>query len=52
MSTTTMATERQAMKLTMMAMTTPMVMGNDDNDGDDATGKGEMVYDDDNNGEG
>ena len=40
------------MKLTMMAMTTPMVMGNDDNDGDDATGKGEMVYDDDNNGEG
>ena len=47
-----MAMARQATKLTMMAMTMPMAMGNDENDGNDTTGEGEMAYDDDNNGEG
>ncbi len=46
MSTTTMATALRATKLTMMATTTTMATGDDDNDVDGATG------DDDNDGDG
>jgi hypothetical protein len=58
-----MATARRATKLTMMATTTPMATGDNDNDdgdgatgdgatGDGATGDGAMGYDDDDNGDG
>ncbi len=42
-----MATARQATKLTMMAMPTTMATGDDDDDGDSATGNGTTGYDDD-----
>ena len=41
-----MATVRQATKLTMMAMPLTMATGDDDNNGDSATGNGTTGYDD------
>ncbi len=52
MTMTTMVMARRAMKLTMMATTKTMAMGNDDNDGDCAMGDGATVYDDDDDGHG
>jgi len=45
-----MATALQATKLTMMATTTTMATGNDNNDGDGATAEVATEYD--NNGDG
>ncbi len=52
MITTMKTTAQRATKLTMMVMTTPMALGNNDNDGDGATGNCKTGYNDDNNGEG
>jgi hypothetical protein len=52
-----MATARRATKLTMMATTTTMATGDDEDDvdgatGDGATGDGATGYDDDDDGDG
>ena len=44
-----MATARWAMKLTIMAMTTTMATGGNDDDGNAAMGNGAMGYNDDDN---
>ncbi len=45
-----MATELRTTKLTMMAMPTTMATGDDDDDGDSATGNVATGYDNDGNG--
>jgi hypothetical protein len=52
MTMTTMATEQQATKLTMMATTMTMATGGDDGDGDSTTGDGAMGYDNEDDGNG
>ena len=47
-----MAPALRATKLTMMATTTTMAMGDDNNDGDGATGDGATGYDNEDDGDG
>jgi hypothetical protein len=47
-----MATALRATKLTMMATATPMATGNNDDDGNGATGDGAMGYDNNYDGDG
>ena len=47
-----MARGLRATKLTMMATTTTMATGDDNDDGNSATGEGATGYENDNNGDG